>query len=152
MGCRNQHGKPPSPVTWGPRRRWRYKRKKKKKYFKEETAPWKRVTVEKGKWAAQSRPARSRGSRLRNSLSIPPAPCPSSFPGLRGHGALPFPPTQAGYRKPEKGTAASASDHSAVKTSPTLSSRRGGAVSILGTQWLGKEDVTGPRKAAGRLH
>lgn len=73
-----------------------------------------------------------------------------SFPllGPVGHGALPFPPTRTGYRKPEKGAAAPVSNHSSMKPSPTPSSKQGRAVSILCTRWLSKKDVTGPRKAA----
>lgn len=103
--------------------RSRYKRKKRKKHFKEEISA-----------SEESHPGKKEVENPVQTCSESRQPFPEEFEhpayhlsfhhlGPAGHGALPFPPTQTGYRKPEKGAAASASNHNSMKLSQTLSSK-----------------------------
>lgn len=104
------------------RRRSRYKRKKKKKCFKEETAPERRITRGKKEVGNPVQTWLDSGSPF---LELPEHPAYHGSchrPGPAGHGALPS-PTATGYSKPQERAAASASGPGARQTGPTLSPR-----------------------------
>lgn len=122
-GPKDQQGKPPRPVTWGTKWRSRYKRKKRQKHFKEETSASKRVTLEKKQMGNPVQTCSEPRQPLPEQSAHPAYHLSFHLLGPAGHGALPFPPTQTGYRKPEKGAAASVSNHNSMKPSPTLSSK-----------------------------
>lgn len=85
MGSKNRQGKPPRPVTWGAKWRSTYKRKKRKKHFKEETSASKRVTLEKRKWVISS--ADLLGAEAAVSGTICASRLPLVFPSFGACGA-----------------------------------------------------------------